>query len=327
MKRMYLLSIWMMLLFVSVVQAQDVKPTFEVLEFDLLARTKPRLDINEVPCAVLRISAADIKGYEFEGNIIGDIVYGPGEALIYMTNNSKNVTIKSDLFGTMNYQFPERLRKQVVYKLSLKVEAPEETYKEKELAEVMKQSKKQLKKRSTKTARQEAKQFKKEGWKTAPGTIPMEKQLDKSYAIQQQYNGNFQSIYLMGQAMSIARTYDAARLQALELAKLELASMIESTISTETENAITNRQLSSEEAESIVEMVQKTKSQVLQRLGQVIMVMELYRDVDKGKEVLVRIAYDTNKSKKEAIEEIRRQLDLAPEWGQKLGNILGVQEI
>lgn len=327
MKRMYLLSIWMMLLFVSVVQAQDVKPTFEVLEFDLLARTKPRLDINEVPCAVLRISAADIKGYEFEGNIIGDIVYGPGEALIYMTNNSKNVTIKSDLFGTMNYQFPERLRKQVVYKLSLKVEAPEETYKEKELADVMKQSKKQLKKRSTKTARQEAKQFKKEGWKTAPGTIPMEKQLDKSYAIQQQYNGNFQSVYLMGQAMSVARTYDAARLQAMELAKLELAGMIESTISTETENAITNKQLSAEEAESIVEMVQKTKSQVMQRLGQVIMVMELYRDVDKGKEVLVRIAYDTNKSKKEAIEEIRRQLDLAPEWGQKLGNILGVQEI
>lgn len=324
---MYLLSIWMMLLFVSVVQAQDVKPTFEVLEFDLLARTKPRLDINEVPCAVLRISAADIKGYEFEGNIIGDIVYGPGEALIYMTNNSKNVTIKSDLFGTMNYQFPERLRKQVVYKLSLKVEAPEETYKEKELADVMKQSKKQLKKRSTKTARQEAKQFKKEGWKTAPGTIPMEKQLDKSYAIQQQYNGNFQSVYLMGQAMSVARTYDAARLQAMELAKLELAGMIESTISTETENAITNKQLSAEEAESIVEMVQKTKSQVMQRLGQVIMVMELYRDVDKGKEVLVRIAYDTNKSKKEAIEEIRRQLDLAPEWGQKLGNILGVQEI
>lgn len=314
-------------LFTALVQAQEVKPTFEVLEFDLIARTKPRLDINEIPCAVLRISAADIKGYAFEGNIIGDIVYGPGEALIYMTNNSKSVVIKSDMFGTLNYQFPERLRKQVVYKLSLKVEAPEETYKEKELADVMKQSKKQLKKKSTKTARQEAKQFKKEGWKTAPGTIPMEKQLDKSYAIQQQYNGNFQSVYLMGQAMSVARTYDAARLQALELAKLELAGMIESTISTETENAITNRQLSAEEAESIVEMVQRTKSQVMQRLGQVIMVMELYRDVDKGKEVLVRIAYDTNKSKKEAIEEIRRQLDLAPEWGKKLGNILGVQEI
>ena len=49
-------------LFTALVQAQEVKPTFEVLEFDLIARTKPRLDINEIPCAVLRISAADIKG-------------------------------------------------------------------------------------------------------------------------------------------------------------------------------------------------------------------------------------------------------------------------
>lgn len=310
-----------------VAQAQDVKRSFEVLEFDLIARTKPRMDLNEIPCAVLRVSAADIKGYQFEGNIIGDIVYNPGEAIIYMTNNSRNITIKSDLFGTEKYEFPERLRKQVAYKLSLKVEAPEETYKEKELEEVMKQSKKQLKKRSTKTARQEMKQFKKEGWKTAPGAMPMDKQLDKSYAIQQQYNGNFESVYLIGQAISVARTYDAARIQAVELAKMELAGMIESTIATVTENAIGNKQISTEEAISIVGMVQKTRSQVMQHLGKVIMVMELYRDTDMGKEVLVRIAYDTNKSKKEAIEAIREQLDLSPEWGQKLGNVLGVKEI
>lgn len=326
MKKFSLLFMGLML-FMSVVHAQDVKPNFEVLEFDLIARTKPRFDLNEVPCAVLRISAADIKGYQFEGNIIGDIVYGPGEAIIYMTNNSRNITIKSDLFGTMRYEFPERLRKQVVYKLSLKVEAPEETYKEKELADVMAQSKKQLKKRSTKTAKQEAKQLKKEGWKTAPGTIPMEKQLDKSYAIQQQYNGDFESAYLMGQAISIGRTYDAARMQAMELAKLELASLIESTITIDTENAITNKQLAVEEVLSIVEMVQKSKSQVLQRLGKVIVVLELYRDTNQGKEVLVRIAYDTNKSKKEAIEAIRKQLDLSPEWGEKLGGVLGVREI
>ena len=326
MKKFSLLFMGLML-FMSVVHAQDVKPNFEVLEFDLIARTKPRFDLNEVPCAVIRISAADIKGYQFEGNIIGDIVYGPGEAIIYMTNNSRNITIKSDLFGTMRYEFPERLRKQVVYKLSLKVEAPEETYKEKELADVMAQSKKQLKKHSTKTAKQEAKQLKKEGWKTAPGTIPMEKQLDKSYAIQQQYNGVFESAYLMGQAISIGRTYDAARMQAMELAKLELASLIESTITIDTENAITNKQLAAEEALSIVEMVQKSKSQVLQRLGKVIVVLELYRDTNQGKEVLVRIAYDTNKSKKEAIEAIRKQLDLGPEWGEKLGGVLGVREI
>ena len=326
MKKNHLLF-FLMLMFTVITQAQDVKPQFEVLEFDLLARTKPRLDLNDVPCAVLRISAADIKAYSFEGNIIGDIVYNPGEALIYMTNNSRHVDIKSDLFGTLKYEFPERLRKQVVYKLSLKVEAPEETYKDKELEAIMKHSKKQLKKKSTKTARQESKQLKKEGWKNAPGTLPLDKQLDNSYAMQQEYNNNFESKYLMGHASSVARTYDAARMQAMELAKMELASLIETTISSETENAITNKQLSTEEAISIVEMVQRSKSQFTQKLGRVITVMEIYRDTKTGKEVMVRVAYDTNKSKKEAIEAIRSQLDLSPEWGEKLGKILGVQAI
>lgn len=321
------LSLILMLMFTVITQAQDVKPQFEILEFDLLARTKPRLDLNDVPCAVLRVSAADIKAYSFEGNIIGDIVYNPGEALIYMTNNSRHVDIKSDLFGTLKYEFPERLKKQVVYKLSLKVEAPEETYKEKELESIMKHSKKQLKKKSTKTARQEAKQLKEEGWKNAPGTLPLDKQLDNSYAMQQEYNNNFESKYLMGHASSVARTYDAARMQAMELAKMELASLIETTISSETENAITNKQLSTEEAISIVEMVQRTKSQFTQKLGRVITVMEIYRDTKTGKEVMVRVAYDTNKSKKEAIEAIRNQLDLSPEWGEKLGKILGIQTI
>jgi hypothetical protein len=227
----------------------------------------------------------------------------------------------------MKFEFPERLRKQVVYKLSLKVEAPEETYKEQELEAIMKNSKKQLKKKSTKTARQEAKQLKKEGWKNAPGTLPLDKQLDNSYAMQQEYTNNFESKYLMGHASSVARTYDAARMQAMELAKMELASMIETTISSETENAITNKQLSTEEAISIVEMVQRTKSQFTQKLGRIIVVMELYRDTKTGKEVMVRVAYDMNKSKKEAIEAIRDKLDLSPEWGEKLGKILGVQSI
>ena len=314
-------------LWALVIQAQDVKPTFEVLEFDLIARTKPRLDLNEIPCAVLRVSAADIKGYVFEGNIIGDIEFSPGEALIYMTNNSRSVTIKSDLFGVMNYEFPERLRTQVVYKLSLKIEEPEETYKEKELAEVTKEARKQLRKKATKTARQEAKQLKKEGWKNAPGGMPIDKQLDKSYTMQLQYDGDFESRYLLGQGISNARTYDAAKVSAEHAAKVQLAGMIESAIISETENAVVNKLLSQEEAASIVGMVQQSRVQVLQQIGKMELVMELYRDTSLGKEVLIRLAYDTNKSKKAAIEAIRNQLNLSPDWGKKLGDILGLHEI
>lgn len=115
-----------LLLLSTFLQAQELVPTFKVLDRDLLARTQPRLDNNEVPCAIVRISASDIDTYTFEGNIIGDVVYQSGEALVYMTKGSRNITIKSNKFGMLKYEFPERLEKQVVYKLDLKLILPED---------------------------------------------------------------------------------------------------------------------------------------------------------------------------------------------------------
>ena len=114
-----LLSTW--------VQAQELVPTFSTLDRDMLARTQPRLDNNEVPCAIVRVSAKDIETYTFEGNIIGDVIYQSGEALVYMTKGSRNITIKSNKFGMMKYPFPiGKLDKQVVYKLDLKLILPED---------------------------------------------------------------------------------------------------------------------------------------------------------------------------------------------------------
>lgn len=114
-----LLSTW--------VQAQELVPTFSTLDRDMLARTQPRLDNNEVPCAIVRVSAKDIETYTFEGNIIGDVIYQSGEALVYMTKGSRNITIKNNKFGMMKYPFPiGKLDKQVVYKLDLKLILPED---------------------------------------------------------------------------------------------------------------------------------------------------------------------------------------------------------
>ena len=54
----------------------------------------------------------------------------------------------------------------------------------KERKELHKASKKELNEKASKDARKEAKKLSKEGWKTAPGALPLEKQLDKyiSYA-------------------------------------------------------------------------------------------------------------------------------------------------
>lgn len=115
-----------MLLLSTYLQAQELTPSFKVFEKDLMARTHPRLDLNDVPCAIVRVSAKDIDTYAFEGNIIGDVIYQSGEALVYMTKGSRTITIKSNRFGMMKFDFPERLEKQVVYKLDLKLVLPED---------------------------------------------------------------------------------------------------------------------------------------------------------------------------------------------------------
>ena len=115
-----------LLLLSTLLQAQELVPSFRTLEKDLLARTQPRLDLNDVTCAIVRVSAADIETYTFEGNIIGDVIYQSGEALVYMTKGSRNITIKSNKFGMLKFDFPQRLEKQVVYKLDLKLILPED---------------------------------------------------------------------------------------------------------------------------------------------------------------------------------------------------------
>ena len=88
----------------------------------------------------------------------------------------------------------------------------------KERQEITKASKAQLNEKASKTARKEAKTMTKEGWQTAPGALPIDKQLDKSYMMQYEYDENMYPKYIMGEAMSVGGNYDAAKMQALELA-------------------------------------------------------------------------------------------------------------
>lgn len=126
MKRLKIFVCMVLVMLAAAGYAQELKITsFQRLDRDLLARTQQRLDLNDVPCAILRVSVANVKSFGFEGNIIGDISYKQGEAIIYMTSGSRNITINSDKFGTLRYEFNEKLEKQVVYKLSMKLEQDE----------------------------------------------------------------------------------------------------------------------------------------------------------------------------------------------------------
>ena len=195
----------------------------------------------------------------------------------------------------------------------------------KERKELVKASKAELNEKATKTARKEAKRLKKEGWTTAPGALPLEKQLDKSYLMQYEFDEDMFPKYIMGEAMSVGGNYDAAKMQALELAKQNLAGQIQTEVTALIENTVANEQLEEEQAQSITRSVMASKNLISQSIGRTVPVMELYRTLpNKNKEVLVRIAFNSEMAKKAALKAVKEDLEKkGDELHNQLDELLG----
>jgi hypothetical protein len=195
----------------------------------------------------------------------------------------------------------------------------------KERRQVEKMTTKELNSKATKSARKEAKRLKKQGWLVAPGALPMDKQLDRVYLMQYEYDENLYPKYIMAEAMSIGENYDGAKTQALELAKQNLAGQVQTEITAIIENTVANKQLAANEAASITETVLASKNLISQALGRVMPVMECYRDVKNGnKEVLVRLAYNSDMAREAAKNVVRAELEKKGEkLHEQLDEVLG----
>lgn len=194
-----------------------------------------------------------------------------------------------------------------------------------ERKEIKKLSKAELNEKATKTARKDSKKLQKEGWQTAPGALPIEKQLDKSYLMQMEYDEDMFPKYIMAEAMSIGENYDAAKMQAIELAKQNLAGQIQTEVTALIENTVANKQLEAEEAASVVQTISAAKNLISQSIGRTIPVMEVYRTKpNKNKEVLVRLAYSQEMAKAAAKKAVRQELEQkGEELHNKLDKLLG----
>lgn len=180
----------------------------------------------------------------------------------------------------------------------------------KERQEIRKLAKAELKQKVDKSVKKEAKRLAKEGWGVKPGALPLEKQLERSYLMQYEYDENLFPKYIMGEASSIGESYDAARTAALSLAITNLAGQIQTEVTALVENTVANRQLAPEEAASISETVMASKNLISQSIGRTIPVIECYRiNSKKNNEVLVRIAYNAEMAKEAAKKAVREELE------------------
>ncbi|MBR4564860.1 MAG: hypothetical protein IKO26_10465 [Paludibacteraceae bacterium] len=196
----------------------------------------------------------------------------------------------------------------------------------KERQEIRKLAKKELSARVDKSVKKEAKRLAKEGWSVKPGALPLEKQLERAYLMQYEFDENLFPKYIMGEASSVGGNYDAAKTAATSLAITNLAGQIQTEVTALVENTVGNKQLSAEDAESITETVMASKNLISQSIGRTIPVMECYRiNSKKNNEVLVRLAYNAEMAKEATRKAIRQELEKKGEnLHEQLDKVLGL---
>lgn len=180
----------------------------------------------------------------------------------------------------------------------------------KERKQISKLATSELNKKASKYAKKEAKSLKKQGWKVAPGQLPLEKQLDKSYAMYYEYEENGLPKYIVGDATTPGQVYDAAKMQAIEIAKTNLAGAIQTEVTALIESTVANEQISQNDAESVARTAQASKNLIVQRIGRVVPVVECFKEEKNGNvQVRVTIAYNAKMAIDDAKSVIKKQLE------------------
>ena len=162
----------------------------------------------------------------------------------------------------------------------------------------------------TKEVKKEAKKYEKDGWKVAFGSMPMAEQMQRAIYFQNEVDGNGQAKYAIGRGQTTAEYIDAARLQAMEFARLQIANQLETELTAEAKNVFGNEQ--GEQVTSVMQTSVGGRSVVTQKLSQTVVVTEIQRELPNGlKEVQSTIAADGSqvlKAEKKAIrEEVKKR--------------------
>lgn len=179
---------------------------------------------------------------------------------------------------------------------------------------------KEIEAKNSKVAKKQAKEMKKDGWKSAPGRPTLEKQLNDLFLAQYTMEGDFPK-YIVGTGTATGGNYAAARKQALELARVDIAAQIESEVAELVENNVSNKMLNDGEVESITTTMASGKTLIKQKLGKTLVIYEVFREKGTKQEVQIFLSYDGSAAKsdimkafenksKELQEKVSKMLDL-----------------
>ncbi|MDA3906000.1 MAG: hypothetical protein PF484_07990 [Bacteroidales bacterium] len=166
-----------------------------------------------------------------------------------------------------------------------------------------------IRKNAVREARKQARKYKRDDYYVALGALPMDKQLEQAWKYQLMTEDDGFPSYIVATGNSVAETQIAAKLQATEVAKLELAGTIATNVAALIETNIANQQLNTEEAASVTKTVAAAKNIIAQRIGRVITMVEMYKKIGSNVEANVRLAYNSQMANEIAKKVIRKELE------------------
>lgn len=200
----------------------------------------------------------------------------------------------------------------------------------KSLEKTRKELQREIKRDAPKRARKEAKILMKQNFVVPAGALPLDKQLEMAWEKQYEEDEKGFPKYIISNAASIGTNYSAAKNQAINLAKVELAGLISSQIASLAENSVSNKDLSKQEAASVVKTIEASKNIIAKELGRVLNILEVYRTLEnKNVEVQVRLAYSVDYAneiiKNKIVQTLEDETKIAHDKLEKMMNLPGSQ--
>jgi hypothetical protein len=107
----------------SVLANEFVVQSFGKIGNDISARRYERIDVNDIPCAIIKIRTDIPKPFVFDANlgVEGNVEYKENnEIWVYVSEGERQLTIAKDGFVTHKYAIPQKIEKLTVYSLVLK---------------------------------------------------------------------------------------------------------------------------------------------------------------------------------------------------------------
>ncbi len=184
----------------------------------------------------------------------------------------------------------------------------------------------QVKDKAIRSARKEARKLAKQGYKAPVGKLPIDKQLEKAWQCQYEMDSNGYPFYFIATARTTGSNYSAAQMQAVNLAKLDLAGQIQTRVNQLIEAKVANDEISAESAASINSFVSASKNLISNTLGRVMILVEIYRVNEAGNnEVQVTLGYNSELATQEAIKAVQKSMTAeAGELMEELDGLLGL---